>query len=205
MYVHAFSYQHNARKSDLALLPKIPLIYVKGKGTKVEVREFNIRTGSRKMLVPDLSRYFMPHLSIGLLAITAASIPDYGRSSSNRIALPEAPMQSRTASRDGKCFLWDNFISLSLQLRRSAFQKRQPPYSPRFVTSARVNVTRHFSAIAPIHRAEQISIFSNFTEFRRVGGRHLLLFACDYTRANSSAYFVPKSKNESGWEERSKA
>lgn len=32
----------------------------------------------------------------------------------------KAPMQSRTASRDGKCFLSDNFISLSSQLRRSA-------------------------------------------------------------------------------------
>lgn len=121
MYMHFHIDITHANRISRYYLPKIPLIYVKGKRTKVEVREFNIRAGSRKMLVPDLSRYFMPHLSIGLLAITAASIPDYGRSPSNRIALPEAPMQSRTASRDGKCFLWDNFISLSLQLRRSAF------------------------------------------------------------------------------------
>lgn len=182
-------------------------MYVKGQGTKVEVQEFNIRAGSRKMLVPDLSRYFMPHLSIGLLAITAASIPDYGRSPSNRIALPEAPMQSRTASRDGKCFLWDNFISLSLQLRRSAFLRREEA-NPlalrcRFVTSARVNVTRHFSAIAPIHRAEQISIFSNFTEFRRVG---VVIFSYSRViiRARILGLISFRAKNESGWEERSK-
>lgn len=71
-------------------LSEIPLIYVRGKRAKVEVREFNIRAGFRKMLVPDLSRYFMPRLSIGLFAITAAPIPDYGRSSSNRIAFAES-------------------------------------------------------------------------------------------------------------------
>lgn len=84
-------------------------------------------------------------------------------------------MQSRTASRDGKCFLSDNFISLSLQLRRSALPTEGATNSSlilprRFVTCARVNVTRHFSAIAPIHpglNGSRISVI--LRNSRRIG------------------------------------
>lgn len=128
--VYALAYQHNARGSRLAL-PGIPLIYMREKRAKVEVREFNIRPGSRKMLVPDLSPAILCRTSqsgSSQLERLRSLITDDLRAIGSRFR--RAPMQSRTASRDGKCFLSDNFISLSLQLRRGVlptYRRANPP------------------------------------------------------------------------------